>query len=1380
MILTLSASVTGCFDDSSSDSSEAGSYHAGMRPHVVFAPQSQQMDLVNDLRFGSRFAAGVNVHTADDGVVSINGKRGLTLADSEGFSTTAQFDVAFSQPLDPASVSFTGPNQNVFVLPLQSNGDDPVSLASFQGNGSKLVDRSKLAQQQFRANVVVLDGEASVLRISPLAPLAPQTKYLVILTNTLRDTQGQVIVPADEYHLYRQTDALTANLPLGGVVSRWHNMASDALVAIAGGFAEKGQTSYLSQDRQAASQQIAHAFTFTTTMGTAALEALASPKAALINQGLTPQQADDILASVAHGNAMPQPREVGIIRRDLSIGDMLDPFLQKLGVVFNSLDSRALAQQFDMSVAQIDQLKAQYQDFKLDGQLLDDLLSDGVQGFSFASFGYPKVKFVQGHITLPYYLAAPELDENRHIKASALAEFGNDEWQYSAQNLAATSTNAKTAFPYPEQQAQYKVPFLVTLPQGEKPDGGWPVVIFQHGILGDRSNSFPAGMALASLCDKERPDNDCFATIAIDLPLHGISPQLLVGSAALPSPFVGFGMDSLRVETKTALAALDSKPSLTDSEAQQHAKLTAQLNEMEGIVERHFSATRSPTGEIQPMSWDLATLNGSSGSTFMNFSNVLSQRDRMRQAISDLLNLNASLKNIDLDDDGVSDFDISRVYFVGHSLGGVLGMPFVAVNNDPLVHQYNPNLPKIQAAALLTTGGGVPKLLEHSPSFRPEILGALKHLDTHQPLTVGSKAFEHYFYTLQSVIDGVDPLNFAAKLKASDTGLYMAEVVGGAPVLDANGYQQYSADGQAMTTLPDQTIPNSADGLPTAPFKGSIAAPLAGTEPMVKLMGLKSLQYDLDDAAAGAVNRGFTVNAEQGYPLKVVARFNRGTHVSPVMALENIQRMMVDNQKLVAAFKSGEMGKDHLSLIYLAADSLKRSGGLFLEMTGQVSDFFTHNGTQVSVKDANFLSHNDSHQNTVPLPALTLVSKQPQQCEAESVCIIDNGNAAFETQGVWSTKSDRPSDSQGTTYAYAAGSGDNYFAHAAWWFRVNKPGTYRVSMRTPSNFAQGSMFFAHGATTGARYNVFAASGESSDRMFNLVDGVSNAAPFDYPMAANGEYMTLGEFVFDKHHDYKVTVHNRSVEIITGPLIADAIKVEFVSSNTNMSAAAQLTTVVEQVEALLASAQVGNQPGQYPQAKIDQLKAALASINHVSIDPTLASSDMLLLKAQLDKAVSELEKSQVPQPVVVTTDPKGTVMDNSDRNFKVSVAGTIKVEGNGQYGRDYYYSTDANAVAEWTFEVAESGNYQITFNSPGGFGSSHGYGSDKTMYRVLRGESELASQNVDLYNKAFDFAPLVESLYLEQGTQYKVRISGAYSSWSDYGIVADAIQVTHKP
>ncbi len=42
-------------------------------------------------------------------------------------------------------------------------------------------------------------------------------------------------------------------------------------------------------------------------------------------------------------------------------------------------------------------------------------------------------------------------------------------------------------------------------------------------------------------------------------------------------------------------------------------------------------------------------------------------RDHLRQSVMDLLNLNASIENIDVDGDSVGDLDETNLYFVGHS-----------------------------------------------------------------------------------------------------------------------------------------------------------------------------------------------------------------------------------------------------------------------------------------------------------------------------------------------------------------------------------------------------------------------------------------------------------------------------------------------------------------------------------------------------------------------------------------------------------------------------------------------------------------------------------------------------------------------------------------
>jgi hypothetical protein len=65
-----------------------------------------------------------------------------------------------------------------------------------------------------------------------------------------------------------------------------------------------------------------------------------------------------------------------------------------------------------------------------------------------------------------------------------------------------------TGFYYTERQ----VPFIYLVPAGTAPAGGWPVVIFQHGINGQKEQVAAVAGTLTA---------KGFAVVAIDLPLHG-------------------------------------------------------------------------------------------------------------------------------------------------------------------------------------------------------------------------------------------------------------------------------------------------------------------------------------------------------------------------------------------------------------------------------------------------------------------------------------------------------------------------------------------------------------------------------------------------------------------------------------------------------------------------------------------------------------------------------------------------------------------------------------------------------------------------------------------------------------------------------------------
>ncbi|HID83098.1 MAG TPA: lipase [Chromatiales bacterium] len=303
----------------------------------------------------------------------------------------------------------------------------------------------------------------------------------------------------------------------------------------------------------------------------------------------------------------------------------------------------------------------------------------------------------------------------------------------------AASGNSVTRFePTPVATGNQTIPVLMTVPAGAAPPTGWPVVIFQHGITQDRSNLLPIADTLAAAG---------FAGIAIDMPLHGITdPSNPLGAACVASP---------------------------------------------PCQERHFSVDLADNATGAPIPDGMVD---GSGQHFINLFSLLTSRDNIRQAAVDLMVLRDSLAAVTAAAFGV-ELDETRVNFVGHSLGGIVGTVFLAFEPD------------VTAATLAMPGGGIARLLDGSATFGPRIAAGLGS----QGVNKGTPEFDAFMVAAQTAIDAADPANHAAAASAMHP-IHMIEVVGGS------------------SALPDQVIPNSVPG-----------APLSGTEPLAALMGLAGL-----------------------------------------------------------------------------------------------------------------------------------------------------------------------------------------------------------------------------------------------------------------------------------------------------------------------------------------------------------------------------------------------------------------------------------------------------------------------------------------------------------------------------------------------------------
>src|SRR5262249_17826679 len=132
-----------------------------------------------------------------------------------------------------------------------------------------------------------------------------------------------------------------------------------------------------------------------------------------------------------------------------------------------------------------------------------------------------------------------------------------------------------------------------------------------------------------------------FAVVAMDLPLHGIvdktNPlyhnQLLTGTPA--------------------------------------AGLIAGERTFDLDLENNITSAAGPDGKIDP-----------SAAYFINLTSLLTSRDNVRQAVSDLLELRTALPSVSLDGSTAA-FDSARIAYVGQSLGSIVGTDFMAVAQTP-------------------------------------------------------------------------------------------------------------------------------------------------------------------------------------------------------------------------------------------------------------------------------------------------------------------------------------------------------------------------------------------------------------------------------------------------------------------------------------------------------------------------------------------------------------------------------------------------------------------------------------------------------------------------------------------------------------------------
>ena len=264
-----------------------------------------------------------------------------------------------------------------------------------------------------------------------------------------------------------------------------------------------------------------------------------------------------------------------------------------------------------------------------------------------------------------------------------------------------------------EPVAIESVAFHALLPSRPRPAGGYPVVIFGHGFTDSRFGGPTAAAPVMTAAG--------FAVVAINAYGHGSGPLSSVvvqrrNGQRLEIPAPGRGVD---------------------------ADGDGRIGDGEGCL---ILAPEQPIG----------------------------LRDCLRQTAADLMQLVRAIRSgPDLDGDGRPDFDASRIYYAGMSLGAMYGALLGAAE------------PEIQGLALNVGGGPVVEIARLSDSFRKDVIQALAQLGLlnrpgefadempgrHEPVKIvrerGAVEIQEALARLEWLQAAGDPLSFAPHLAAA-------------------------------------------------------------------------------------------------------------------------------------------------------------------------------------------------------------------------------------------------------------------------------------------------------------------------------------------------------------------------------------------------------------------------------------------------------------------------------------------------------------------------------------------------------------------------------------------------------------------------------------
>ncbi|WDE13663.1 VolA/Pla-1 family phospholipase [Thalassomonas haliotis] len=726
--------LSGCGSESNSDVKQEVTENntaVTANSRIAFNPTAGVVSVPNDLLFTStaEYKDGtLNLTDSTDGSDPL-----VAMSALDGWSTVNPFTIALEFPegrsLDEASV-FSPDSVKVYEVLMGGDASDSDCSGLLVSQACKVVNELTWGVD------FVSSASNNSVAIVPITPLKGKTTYIVALTKNIKDSSGKSVLGSSSYELVQQD--INVN-PLSTQAQRGLQLAVnsyESAIVAAGA------------DRNSLIYTMAMTTQSTTDVLFTAKQLLAANAGAGVVPVITVTDEDKSVADQLLEWGLIGAAQVPLYSTgNLYSGSVSLPYYSGVPTALNPMapvnewwtsacDSGAMLAQF--AAANPDEIPA--------GPINE---SDGICMAVSEAAG----------------LAAPGLRDLRTAPGFEEFDLERNLTKFSPVPKAKATMDLEVQMTTPDLDKINELNALQGLADTTMPEGGWPVVILQHGITSKKEDMLAITGALSY---------QGFATIAIDHPLHGSRGFDLDGDGA-DEINASDGMGGSATHYMNLASLLTTRDNLRQSSVDM---LGLRLG-VNAIFDTSGADLNLNTSEVHFLGHSLGAITG--------------------------INL-VALANAPLNDAIDPMFAITS---------NSLAMPGVGVANFLLESGSFGDVIKsgLTYASSTDFQGYVAQAnTQGYTSSSPEWEGFLiaRYQEFYGALTDAQRAeldagFSSFAFAAQTVTDSGDPVNYALTMKATNTPTHVIEVVG---------------DGGE--NLSDQVIPNEVPGTKLAGTEAAI------------------------------------------------------------------------------------------------------------------------------------------------------------------------------------------------------------------------------------------------------------------------------------------------------------------------------------------------------------------------------------------------------------------------------------------------------------------------------------------------------------------------------------------------------------------------------